>query len=159
MSYADDAWLAGFTDGEGSFQIHRNVSRRTVPIYAPRFAISLRADDLEILEALRTEFGGTIGVRQNRACNVAGARPQAQWKVLDKRGLGGLVGYFDRFPLQAKKRRDYAIWRRAVVVYRAQGGLAPELPVLCDAITAIREYQSGDLVAPEAEVAHLRLAS
>jgi hypothetical protein len=108
---AEDRWLAGFADGEGCFQILGAANH-----YAPRFRIVLRDDDADILFELHREFGGSLGSR--RKPNAA-SRPQIEWRVIDKRSLQRLVDYFDRFPLRAKKQRDYAIWRAAVISYSA----------------------------------------
>jgi hypothetical protein len=43
-------------------------------------------------------------------------RPGAWQQVSSKGDCLTLVGILDRFPLRAKKRRDYAIWREAVMV-------------------------------------------
>lgn len=132
--FAGNDWLAGFTDGEGSFGIYESYPKN--PGLIPRFSIQLRADDLEILECLRTEFGGTIRVFDDTSTSM----PKASWRVLDKRGLMKLVSYFDSHPLRAKKAKDYAIWRRAVLAYASEGFRAPALPALRNALVAGRVY-------------------
>src|ERR1044072_9971066 len=106
----DDAWLAGFADGEGSFILSQCARYQRIH---PRFVISLRADDMAILEALQEAFGGSVGFSRHK---WPGA-PKCQWHVVNKKSLPGIVNYFDRFPLRAKKARDYAIWRQAVPIY------------------------------------------
>lgn len=110
-----DAWLAGFADGEATFVITRSGSqtagRRRA--WTPRFAISLRVDDIAALQALRGALGGSMQVCRKRP----EAHPTATWTVTAKRDLVRLLDYFDRFPLRSKKARDYAIWREAVLLY------------------------------------------
>lgn len=112
---AQDTWLTGFADGEGTFVITRSGSqvgnRRRA--WTPRFAISLRADDTAVLAALRSRFGGSISTHAKRA----GTHPIATWTIAGKRDLALIVDYFDRFPLRSKKARDYAIWRSAALLY------------------------------------------
>ena len=130
---AEDAWLAGFTDGEGSFGVYPDNGKGDG--FVPRFVINLRADDAAILDALADTFGGTLRMKKSDHY------PQAQWRVLDKAGLRALVRYFDRFPLRAKKAHDYAIWRLAVEAYCRVGRSAEELPALADALRDGREFE------------------
>lgn len=43
-------WFAGFTDGEGCFQIHQKNAPN--PSWCCTFAIALRADDIDVLEGI-----------------------------------------------------------------------------------------------------------
>lgn len=112
---SQDSWLTGFADGEGTFLITRSGSttgnRRRA--WTPRFAISLRTDDIGVLAELRAVFGGSIATGRKRP----DAHPTSTWTVAGKRDLARLLDYFDRFPLRSKKARDYAIWREAVLLY------------------------------------------
>lgn len=130
-----DAWLSGFADGEGCFLIAENPGKR----FAPRFKISLRADDKPILDALRNEFGGFVGTVKQGPRND---HPSVQWVVSSKHDLARLRDYFEQHPLRAKKARDYAIWSEAVRAYCARGGRAPELADLRDALAAVRTFDS-----------------
>lgn len=135
IDFQRDAWLAGFVDGEGCF----TVDERGIP----RLTIKLRADDLAVLEGLRASFGGGLTVH-----DAAGARrPVASWHVVSKRDLTALLRYFDRHPLRAKKARDYAIWRQAVILYCSHGRNHPEVLVLRAALMAGRDYD-GPLTEP-----------
>lgn len=147
----DDAWFSGFADGEGSFQVRRCEGGAR---YLPRFSIGLRADDAAVLEVLAREFGGglTFSAAKDsplREAGNLGMRPQCRWEVVAKSDLVGLVEYFDRFPLRAKKARDFLVWREAVRVYCASSGRDPRLPVLHEALRAGREF-AADLVVPDA---------
>ena len=131
-----DSWFAGFADGEGCFYIGRRRHG-----HAPAFSVDLRDDDGDVLIRLRNAFGGRLLWRP-RICT---------WAVTDKSGLVRLVKYFDRYPLRAKKGRDYLIWREAVSVYRRGTYASPELGPLREVLMANREYQGA--TAPELEVA------
>lgn len=76
-----------------------------------KFVIKLRADDTPILEEIheRLGFGRVIPLPSRY-----GQRPQTEFTVWDKAGCVKLVEFFDRYPLRAKKARDFAIWREAV---------------------------------------------
>ncbi len=115
----DDAfgnYISGFTDGEGCFDLNLNYNKRTNKWYRIcRFKISMRDDDSDILQQIMEYWGcGSI-------CNIDrqkdGWGNQAYYAVGDYNGLHNvLVPHFDRYPLRAKKLRDYEIWRKAVVL-------------------------------------------
>jgi hypothetical protein len=107
-------WLSGFTDGEGSFCLHsKNVSP------SAHFAISLRDDDRAILESIRAYWGcGTIhGRLRIRSRKMGNSQPQSVYYVCRAAHMAEIVvPHFDRFPLRAKKARDFAIWREGVLL-------------------------------------------
>jgi hypothetical protein len=119
------SWLAGFAAGEGTFYVS--------PQGNPYFQICLRADDRAVLDALCAEFGGNVRLRAARA-----SKPSATWSVQTRADLPRLVEYFDAHPLRAKKGRDYAVWREAVVAYCEGGGRAA-LPYR-EPLSAVRQY-------------------
>lgn len=111
----DDAfgnWFAGFTDGEGCFRI-KPTNQGT---FQCRFSIGLRADDEPILREIHERLG--IGTLCHSGRNNV---KQEQWRleVNAKAHVLKLVEVFNRYPLRAKKARDFAIWREAVIVWSA----------------------------------------
>lgn len=106
----DDAfghWLAGFTDGEGCFQL----TTRDGVAYGCRFAITLRRDELPILQEIQSALGvGAIYLKQAQSV----ANPQASYSVDRKAECATIVDVFTRYPLRAKKRADFVIWTEAV---------------------------------------------
>lgn len=116
----DDAfghWLAGFIDGEGCFRIQCGLSHRRFPSYVCTFSLKQRDDDASLLAAI-AERTGIGGIREDRA-RPGGSKPCVIWRVESKADTMGLVRLLDRYPLRSRKRRDYAIWREAVL-YRAR---------------------------------------
>jgi hypothetical protein len=109
------AWLSGFTDGEGTF-ILSIVGRRGVANsvrYSAYFGIRLRADDRAVLEKIKGYFGcGFLRAMKTKP------PAQLQWKFSVERTpdlVRAVLPHFDRYPLQAKKARDYLIWREGVL--------------------------------------------
>jgi len=107
----DDAfghWLAGFVDGEGCFSM---LSHNVREAYSCQFLLTLRDDDEAILREIQARTGlGSVARRTPKL-----SHGQTYWTVHRKEDCIALVAIFDRFPLRAKKARDYAIWRDAVI--------------------------------------------
>jgi hypothetical protein len=113
-------WLAGFIDGEGCFymrlgDVSRKGKRTALDI---RMTVGLRADERPIIEEILARTGlGRISMNK-----AHGRRnPEVRWNVSKHSELMGLIEILDEFPLRAKKRRDYAIWRGATLAYLALG--------------------------------------
>lgn len=109
------AWLSGFVDGEGCFQLHREKTG----IGSCRLLIKLRCDDLSILRDIQAYFGvGVVSVRDPTEYALKshpGTNPQAHYAVAR---IGDhirvVIPHFVRFPLMAKKREAFEIWRQGV---------------------------------------------
>lgn len=105
-------WLAGFIDGEGCFRVHKEKSGA---YYACHFTLKVRDDERETLE----NIVATTGIGHLKPDLIrGGSKPALIWVVQSKAECLKLVDLLDRFPLRAKKRRDYAIWRQAVLHWR-----------------------------------------
>jgi hypothetical protein len=111
-------YIAGFVDGEGCFALkfQRLVrrERKNQPEYFywdVEFAIVLRADDGEILERIRETIRcGRISFGKNS---------QVRYSVNDILDLTEkVVPFFELYSLQAKKRKDFELWREAVSIVR-----------------------------------------
>lgn len=116
-------WLAGFIDGEGCFIINRKRQRCGVLCAHTRMSLRLRDDDEPILREIVavTGLGHVIRVPQ-RGHDGHNRKPQVWWHVGGIADSQRLVELLDRFPLRAKKARDYVIWREAVVEWASHRG-------------------------------------
>jgi hypothetical protein len=110
-------WLSGFTDGEGHFSLcmsgHKNRHGTRNP--HARFQIALRADDLPILRLIQSFFGcGHVERSQQTAANA-----QFRFRVdrIDELA-SAIVPHFLRYPLRAKKARDFIVWCEGVDIIR-----------------------------------------
>lgn len=140
-----DAWFAGFVAGEGCFMVHRDHREPYGTYFVPNLKVALRDDDAEIAYEIQAAFGGRVEEHHlNRAMSQRGfdAKPQVRWATGGKVVLAGLVAYFDRFPLRAKKRHEYVIWREAVMLYVEEGGKAAGLEELKMRLESARVYRT-----------------
>jgi DNA modification methylase len=100
-------WLAGFTDGEGCFSVHKkNVNG--CETYDCQFSIQLRRDDKPVLERIQRELG--IGTIHDRPGPGGNAGPQVRYCVSSQRDCKVLRDIFRAFPLRAKKATDFQLW-------------------------------------------------
>jgi len=159
--------VTGLVDGEGYFTIHlrTNNNRRGQNLYEPRFGLALRADDRDIVFSIREFFG--VGNTMYSARDFVKDKGSPQWLyyVQGTKACKILVGHFDKYPLQSKKRRDYEIWREFIFLPKGPTEYKKELkarlqqvkkfeghvemPVLEDAQTILFEQRPGDLRAIE----------
>ncbi len=114
-------WMAGFIDGEGCFIIARNTDKRRKGAayvrYACRMQVRLREDDADVVMEMRDRTGlGTVAFLQAHPSQWD-RKPQVVWNVISRADCLALVDLLDRYPLRAKKARDYAIWREAVSLW------------------------------------------
>lgn len=114
-------WLAGFIDGEGCFAICRR-QRKGYASYGVFMKLTLRDDDAAILHEIvaATGIGSLFIPSQKRYQHNRNQKPQLGWMVASKADCRTLVAILDRYPLRAKKARDYAIWRDAVEFWASQ---------------------------------------
>lgn len=100
-------WLAGFTAGEGSFNVNVGASQ-----VSSQFVIKVRSDDWPILETIRERWHG-IG-----SLTVAPARgnsaPMAVYIVGGIHDLPIVVRHFQTYPLRSSKAADFVHWSAAV---------------------------------------------
>jgi MarR family transcriptional regulator, transcriptional regulator for hemolysin len=108
LSVFDGHALAGLLDAEGCFRVGTNNAGRT---WSCTVSLNVRMDDGDVVEDLCRSTGlGRISVKRAHGTS----RPQTTWSIASKRECAELVGILRRFPLRARKRRDFEIWARAV---------------------------------------------
>lgn len=115
----DPNYICGFVDGEGCFSIsiskHRTLKRK-VEVRA-LFEIELRADDVKILKDIQEMLNcGNIYILNY---SRYGWRPHVKYKVSNIKDLSDkIIPFFDRYPLKAKKRNIYKIFRQIVLMMK-----------------------------------------
>lgn len=115
-----DPWyVTGFIDGEGCFTLlintetkKRKAFKSVYRYWVVDFSVHLREDDVKILHRLQNFFGAgrvnLVGQGEKRAAHLS---------VRDLTDLAQkVVPHFESYPLQAKKARDFLLWREAVLI-------------------------------------------
>ncbi len=117
MDNAFGHWFAGFVDGEGHFGMSRRGVNGTG--YACSFSLIVRADDAEVMEKIHRWLGVGRLYRYKfiRRKDQYANNPRCELHVTKREEVRKLIDIFDRFPLRAKKARDYRIWREAVLLW------------------------------------------
>lgn len=108
-------WFAGFTDGEGCFSIRKFNRDHPCAGYNCQFRINLRDDDREILEEIQRRLGiGAIYDKPAYTNDGRNNQPSTEFHVAAIAECAELVKVFETYPLRAKKRQDFDIWKLAV---------------------------------------------
>jgi len=147
-------WFAGLVDGEGSFGIQPAAKGTT---WLNRLGIALREDDLDILIEIQERLG--FGV----VCRVSTTGPDGngtmRWIAASHADCYKLVKVFDAHPLRAKKARDYAVWREAVIenMKPARHRDKAKLRYLEDKIQLVRSFNAPEVEEVEPDSVQLTL--
>jgi hypothetical protein len=114
-------WLSGFTDGEGSFVLGSFRRKQRNPEYGAHlalmahFRIAIRTDDRPILENIQFYFGCGNITNLKASKHVKNAKPTTTFYVTAPKDLVQvIIPHFEEHPLQAKKAKDFVIWRQGV---------------------------------------------
>ena|SRR3989344_4725769 len=116
-------YIAGFIDGEGCFFLtyrkETKLSRKGNPTYyrwSASFAMTLREDDIEILEKIRDTLEcGNVYLLNTKDNRFSGK--QAYFGIQNANDLYEKVKpFFKKYPLRAKKRHDFALWAEALEI-------------------------------------------
>ena len=112
-------YLAGFTDGEGSFNISFRP-RKDYPIpWKVSVSFNVSQKDRVILALFKRYLG----------CGTLRSRPDGVW-YYEVTNLGAVIEnvipFFERFPfLSAKKKRDFAKFKQIVALMKEGAHLTP----------------------------------
>lgn len=102
----DNHWLAGFIDGDGSFQI--KIIKRKNKINAEvrlQLQIDLEENSKYLLENIKNQFGGYLGYRHKLKSYYYNS---TSFLVFEK-----FVNYLDHYCLCSNKYKEYVLWRRS----------------------------------------------
>jgi LAGLIDADG endonuclease len=111
-------WLSGFVDGEGHFCLYhlRHKKYRHGSYMTAHFDMAVRDDDSDIIGEIR-EFwnAGTCCFPKPRpGCKENGKIRFSVSRVSDL--VNTVIPHFEKYPLRAKKRRDFLVWKQGVQI-------------------------------------------
>lgn len=107
-------WLSGFSDGEGCFHLGQYTRLNIYIHYYASFTIKLRSDDDKILYIVQSflQCGHINYIRRNDDISKNPFVNYACSHIEDLRRT--IVPNFEKFPLMAKKKQDFEIWKEGV---------------------------------------------
>lgn len=111
-------WFSGVTDGEGCFaiQLNKPYGRRKIAKYSGWFAITLRADDINVIKSIKETLGfGNIYHYKNENRKTPNSKPFVYYKVSTIDGCCKLIDIFDKYKLRSKKLNDYNVWKQFIL--------------------------------------------
>lgn len=108
-------YVTGLCDGEAAFTYSRTGSA-----FGLYFSIKQRNDNRQIIEEIREYFSfvGNIyyGKEREQTKNSGLSKPYAYYRVTKINELKIIIGHFDKYPLQSKKKLEvYNVWRQMVI--------------------------------------------
>ncbi len=144
-------YITGFCDGEAAF-----TYSRTGGSFGLYFAVKQREDNRQIIEDIREYFNyiGDIykGKESQHSPKGGFTKPSAYYRVTRIDELQRIVGHFDKYPLQSKKKFEaYTVWREMVmhklenyrdVDYNTLQGLALKLSSLNSQSRAFKVHKT-----------------
>lgn len=113
-----DPWyVTGLVDGEGCFCLTINTENKrrkssvvTYRYWIADFSIHMRQDEQPILKAVQRFFNaGKV--------NSVGKYRVVHFSIRDRHDIiSKLISHFEKFPLRAKKQKDFNLWKEAVLI-------------------------------------------
>jgi hypothetical protein len=135
------SWLSGFIDGEGCFALHTQTVGRG---FAVQFVLRVRADELSIVKKIHQYLGGSYYVQSNSGSpNLL-----VNYTLCGAKNCLRLVKHLEKYPLLAKKKQDFEIWREAIYLLLGKEhlkGRRDYLLYLCDKIKKVRQYEKVEM--------------
>jgi LAGLIDADG endonuclease len=118
-------YIVGFVDGEGCFSISLNKNGDRLPEVRLIFEIELREDDEPILREIQEVLacGNIYRLEYER---YAKWRPHVKLKVSNFPDISTkIIPFFQRYPLQAKKRLQFERFCQVAELIRSKQHLTP----------------------------------
>ncbi len=154
--------MVGFIDGEGSFSVSVNKHRtmKSGIEVKPEFEIELRADDREILERVMETIG--CGILYDCSYERYGWFPHVKYKITSTKDMEKyLFPFLDHYPLQAKKKQVYELFRTIILLmrnggHRTEQGIGQILEIRNEMRKLGKKHNHNSTLDPSLETARIR---
>lgn len=137
-------WLAGFCDGEAHFGVTLRTSTAGRTTGSPRFNITLREDDVAVLELAQKRLGvGKLRPLSRAYERLAGgaSRDAVAWEATGPscRVIAeALAG-----KMRSKKAQEFEVWRKAVLASASMPRYdARRAPLMLETAARLRELRA-----------------
>lgn len=119
-------YLDGLVDGEGCFSVTFNRHKNNRIEVRLIFEIELREDDKEILERVKKTLGcGNIYYLNYERYKKW--KPHYKYKVSNLKDIvQKVIPFFNKYPLQAKKKKSFKVFSKAADLMLLKRHLTPE---------------------------------
>ena len=124
-----DAWLSGFTDAEGCFNVSVTSNVRYTLGHVIRMRYILDQKDSNILTIIRNLFGFGKVTFRNRTNGVY------RYTVTGFKSMNSVISYFNRFPLLTKKGLSFEKW------FTIHNFVSNKLHLTAQGLTQVRALQ------------------
>ena len=114
-------WISGFTDGEGCFHISINKNSKMSLGWQvlPEFRIVQHEKDESVLNKIKNYFGfGNVKVNRK---DFHGTRKE--FRVRGMENLEKIIEFFEKYPLETSKKKDFEIFSKIVEMMLKQDHL------------------------------------
>lgn len=131
------SWLSGFIDGEACFNIYPQAKNRGFHI---QFVLRLRLDELSIIKRIHKYLGG----KYYFMTHYNSQSPLVHYCLTGAKNCLRLVKHLEKYPLQAKKKEDFEIWKEGIYsVIRKDhlNGRHNYILDLCKRLKKVRQYK------------------
>lgn len=99
-------WFAGFTQGDGSFQVRIRPLRKRSKNHQVEILLNFEIKHEYLLKQIQSTFGGIVGYRKNRNTYY--------YSSINLTNASKLVSYFDVYQVMGSSYRIYLLWRAAL---------------------------------------------
>ena len=116
-----DPWfVTGFSDGEGCFYVSLREKKNSKLGWwvEPSFHISLHRKDKPVLDKI---------CKLLKVGRIYEKGPSAvEFLVQSIKELEAVINHFDKYPLNTKKRTDFLLWKKIILLIKREEHLTPE---------------------------------
>jgi hypothetical protein len=120
-SVLKQAYISGFTDGEGSFWIYLQKNSKYLIGYQVKyeFTIVQHIKDRALLENIKLSFNGVGAIDKHGELSVKS-------RVSSIKDILLIIDHFDKYPLITQKRADYLLFKRVFELILRKEHRTPE---------------------------------